>query len=341
MARVIDDIDAARPLRGVVHSAGALNDGVLIGQRWAEAETVLRGKLLGAWTLHRLTRGLNLDFFVLYSAAGARGQGLYPAANAALDALAQYRRRLGLPALSVAWGRWGGVGMAARAAARDADAWSDRGLKPIDPHVGFAAMARLLAQHARHGIVLPIDWQRFLATLPEGMDRDFFSRVGRHAIPPRPAARDASSAAHADAAAAPGAKRLHELPTTQRRAALLALLRERTLAVIGLDPALAIDPRQPLKDLGLDSLMAVELRNVLIREGGRRLPTTLLFDYSSLDALAGHLMTVWDLAAAEPTRSNGASRDDPSNVSVMTEVSAMSESQAEALLLAELSGGGA
>jgi polyketide synthase 12 len=124
---------------------------------------------------------------------------------------------------------------------------------------------------------------------------------------------------------------LRALPPAERRAALLALLRERTLAVIGLDPASPVDPRQPLKDLGLDSLMSVELRNVLIREGGSRLPATLLFDYPSLDALAGHLMTVWELTAAESARASDSAMHD--------EVTAMSEAAAEALLLAELSAG--
>ena len=96
------------PLRGVVHAAGVLRDAVLTNQRWNDAREVLRGKVHGAWLLHTLTQDLPLDFFILYSAAGvvlgAPGQGLYPAANAELDALARFRRRLGLKALSVAWG---------------------------------------------------------------------------------------------------------------------------------------------------------------------------------------------------------------------------------------------
>src|SRR5690606_22119878 len=118
------------PLRGVVHAAGALDDAVLQRQAWPRAQAVLRGKAHGAWVLHHITRGLALDFFLLYSAAGlwlgAAGQGLYPAANAQLDALAQARHRAGLPALSVAWGAWGDVGMAARGAVHGHDAWAAR-----------------------------------------------------------------------------------------------------------------------------------------------------------------------------------------------------------------------
>src|SRR5690606_23875537 len=147
MLAVFDEITREMPpLRGVVHAAGALDDAVLQRQNWARAQAVLRGKAHGAWVLHELTRGAPLDFFILYSAAGlwlgAAGQGLYPAANAELDALAQARRRAGWPALSVAWGAWGDVGMAARGAVQGHDAWAARGLRPLTPASGFSALAR-------------------------------------------------------------------------------------------------------------------------------------------------------------------------------------------------------
>src|SRR5262249_54171696 len=151
------------PLRGVIHAAGTTKDAVLINQRWDEASAVLAGKVGGAWVLHQLTRNLNLDFFILYSAAGvllgAPGQGLYPGANAALDALAEARQRLGLPALSVAWGPWAGSGMAAELAARGNETWQARGLGTISPGQGFAQLERLLAAGAAYGAVIPIDWE--------------------------------------------------------------------------------------------------------------------------------------------------------------------------------------
>jgi acyl transferase domain-containing protein len=336
MASVLAGIDPVHPLRGVIHAAGALHDGILANQRWPEAAAAMRGKQAGGWILHRLTRRAKLDFFVLYSAAavvlGARGQGLYPAANAELDALARYRRALGLPALSVAWGRWGGTGMAARAAAAGADGWAGRGLRDIDPASGFAALERLLAEDAAYGVVAPVDWRRFRATLPPGLDPAFFARLAADptdASAPAGIAADPAKPSPLDAGAA--LPEMLALPPASRRAALLAFLRGRTLAVVGLDPATRLDPRKPFREIGLDSLMAVELRNALVRAGGRRLPATLLFDHPSLDALADHLMEEWRLA--EPSPSAGIH---PITPAAARAIAAMTEDEAEALLMAEL-----
>ena len=294
MQFVLDEIRRSLPpLRGVVHAAGAVRDAVLMNQRWAEGRETLRGKVDGAWILHEITRDIPLEFFVLYSAAGvllgAAGQGMYPAANAELDALACVRRRLGLPALSVAWGPWAGAGMAADLAARGRDVWQDRGLGKIEPAAGFAQLERLLADGATYCAVIPIRWAHFLAQLPAGADRDFFS-----AVAPAPSLK---------ARAAPPAQgavileRLRALPLGQRRQELIAYLTERALHVLGLDATTPVEPRVPLKEMGLDSLMAVELSNSLVRSGGQSLPATLLFDYPTLDALATYLARAWRLEA--------------------------------------------
>jgi NADPH:quinone reductase-like Zn-dependent oxidoreductase/acyl carrier protein len=329
MRRIAEEIRRALPpLRGVVHAAGALEDGVLLRQDWARCRAALRGKAHGALVLHELTRELPLDFFVLYSAAGlllgAPGQGAYPAANAVLDALAQARRRAGLPALSVAWGLWTGVGMAADAAGRARGAWEGRGLGHVDPALGFARLEGLLREAATHAAVLPIDWARFLAGLPAGADRAFFAAV-------EAGTRRAPSRAPAPAPAAALPERLRGMPASQRRPALLAELAGHAAQVIGLDAAARIDPAVPLKELGLDSLMAVELRNVLARALGRALPATLLFDHPTLDALAAHLARALELdadaRAAPPAAAERAAERD---------VAALSDAEAEALLLAEL-----
>ena len=183
--RVLDEVRAKLPaLKGIVHAAGSLRDGVLINQRWDDCREVMSGKAHGARVLDRLTREMALDFFILYSAAGAflgaAGQGVYPAANLELNALAQSRRAQGLPALSVAWGAWSGQGMASSAEA--SDAWAARGLEAITPDSGFACLEQLLSADVAYGIVLPIDWSRFLSRLPEGLDREFFRAVAPAAV---------------------------------------------------------------------------------------------------------------------------------------------------------------
>lgn len=317
---------AGVPLRGIVHAAGELRDGVLARQRWADAEAVLKGKARGAWNLHRLTREDPLDFFVLYSAAGAllgaSGQGLYAAANLQLDALAQARRRAGLPALSVAWGAWAGAGMAAKAAAQGDDVWAARGVRKLPAADALRALDRLLDDGATNAVVVAIDWARFLARLPSGAEKDFFAEF----------AEPASARVAPEARQQGLVEELRALPAGERRDTLMKRLSERILQVLGLDPATRIDPRAALKDIGLDSLMAVELRNALNRSAPKPLPATLLFDYPTLDALTNYLGKLWGIVTMPPPvpalagaiASRDASLDD------------VSDSEAEALLLAEL-----
>ena len=221
---ILQEIERSMPpLRGVVHAAGVLHDAVLTNQRWSDAREVLRGKVHGAWLLHTLTKGLPLDFFILYSAAGvvlsAPGQGLYPAANAELDALARFRHRLGLKALSVAWGTWSGAGMAFNLAELGRDVWKARGLRGIDAAEGFVQLQRLLADQTPYGAVIPIDWRQFLRQLPSGADRDFFAAVAP--------ARSSSPETVRSAEFISVPKRLRTLPSGLRRQSLVAHLADR------------------------------------------------------------------------------------------------------------------
>jgi len=319
LARIAHELP---PLRGVVHAAGTLDDGIALRQDWPRCAAVLHNKARAAQGLHELTRGLPLDFFVLFSAAGlllgAPGQCAYAAANAELDALARLRRAQGLPALSVAWGVWAQGGMAERLAASGHDPWRERGLLAIEPALAFERLERLLAERAVHAAVLPIDWSRFRARLPAGVDPAFFDGLAPQA-----------AAAAAPAAPASVLARLQALPAGQRAAALSAHLVERALQVLGLEAGTPVDPKRPLKDLGLDSLMAVELRNALTRSIGRPLSATLLFDYPTLGALAAHLMRVLELEEAATAPAAAAPAADP-------DLHDLSDEEAEALLLQEL-----
>ncbi len=332
LQRVLDDIrDTLPPLRGVVHAAGVVRDAVLLRQRWDTAQDVFRGKVEGAWLLHQLTRDIPLDFFILYSAAaavlGGPGQGLYPAANAALDALARARRTAGLPALSVAWGPWAGAGMAAELASRGTDVWRGRGLGKISPVAGFAELARLMAENVPYGAILPIRWGRFLLQKQADADRDFFL-----AVTPRTASERHSTQTKDESSIL---AILRAVPSGQRRNRFIGYLSSSVLDVIGLAPGTLVDPDTPLKEMGLDSLMAVELRTSLMRCSEQPLPATLAFDYPTLNALADHLGGIWnlDLDPGDPKPTALPS------VPVADAVADLSEQEAEALLLQELAAG--
>jgi hypothetical protein len=303
----------------------------LINQNSADADEIRRGKVEGAWILHDLTRDIPLDFFVLYSAAGvvlgAPGQGMYAAANAELDALAEFRHSIGLPATSVAWGPWSGAGMAADLLGRGRDVFAARGLAMIDSELGFSLLERLLVDGSPYGAVIPIDWAKFVLQLPDGADRGYYSILTSASKPRAAVAVKASSSSSLE--------RLKAIPAGQRRDALAAELASNARQVIGLDDGAPIASTLPLREVGLDSLMAVELRNVLVRLGGQSLPATLLFDYPHLDALSSHLYRVWGLDFDVIPDLTTA----PSDVSADDDLAGLSDEEAESLLLAELANG--
>ena len=321
---------SGRPLRGVLHAAGAVEDGILLRQSVERFESAFRGKLTGLKVLDRLTRELPLDWFVLFSSAsiwlGAPGQGPYVAANAEAEAVVRARHAAGLPGLSVAWGQWSGRGMAARLAREGNDAWSARGLGWISPDEGFKRLERLLVERCRGAVVLPIDWARFLERLPEGADAEFFEELT--AGPPS-VARDGRLGERVDMAA-----KWRLLPAGRRRDAVMGHVISQALNILGLSPSTPVDPDVPLKELGLDSLMAVELRNALTRSLGHTLSATLLFDYPSAHELTTHLMNSLNLVDGSPSKEGRPPLEGV--LSLARQVADLSESDAEAQLLAEL-----
>ncbi len=275
------------PLRGVVHSAGVLDDAGLIQQNAKRFATVFAPKTHGAYLLDRLTRVDPLDFFVLFSSVaavlGSPGQSNHAAANAVLDALAHERRNRGVPGLSINWGPWKDVGAAADRGITDR--LEAEGLTPLSPAQGLAALDRLLRGGESQVAVLSIDWDRYLA------------HAGPLALSPflSDTARVAMARAETSHVRAPRQQDLREqvLQVTEgrRRTVVEAFIVERALRALGLDPSRSIDPRTPLGELGLDSLLAIELRNALATSLNRPLPATLLFDYPTVNALTDYVMT--------------------------------------------------
>ena len=284
VARVLATVEATEyPLRGVVHAAGVLDDGLLQGQDWDRFSKVMAPKVAGAWNLHDGTRELELDFFVCFSSItallGAGGQGNYAAANAFMDGLAQHRRSSGLPGLSINWGPWGEVGMIAALDQRDWERWVGQGFGSIEPAQGVAILDRLLAREdSSQAAVLPIDWSLYLQQFRNGASTSFFEAI-------EPIDKEPKSTL-------PRGKFLEQLqstPSAKQREVLVAYVRAQIGKVARLQAVEQIQPRQRLFDLGLDSLMAVELKDSLQSDLGRNLSATLVFDYPTIEALGDHL----------------------------------------------------
>jgi acyl transferase domain-containing protein/acyl carrier protein len=275
------------PLRGVVHSAGVLDDAGLLQQDALRFEHVFAPKVRGGWLLDRLTRSDALDFFVLFSSVaavlGSRGQANHSAANAFLDLLAHQRQARGLPGLSINWGAWTEVGAAADR--QLAQRLAAQGIGALTPPQGLLAFERLLAQGRAQAAVLPIEWPRYLQAMGLAAPPAFLAELAGPGTP---------TLARAQAgAAAPSAglrEQLQDAPPGRRRPLVAAFVRERALKALGVDPARAVDPRTPLGELGLDSLLAVELRNTLGAALGQTLSATLLFDYPTIDTLTDYLL---------------------------------------------------
>ncbi|GHD52867.1 hypothetical protein GCM10017083_28800 [Thalassobaculum fulvum] len=337
MAALLAGIDSGdRPLKGVFHLAGSVADGTIVAQSWDGFASVLRAKVGGARILDRLTRDRMLDHFVLFSTSasliGNPGQANHAAANAYLDALARARRAAGLPGLSVNWGAWGEVGAVVEGAY--SEDMAGRGVRPIDPRNGLDGLARaMVGDRGQIGFV-DVDWQTFLAGYGEAVPA-YLERF-RPAATVRKPRRAASAPARRSSTDIPA--RLAEAKPEARQALLGELLLAEAAAVLGVGDPARIDPTQALNELGLDSLLALELRNRLSAALGATQPATLLFNYPSVAALTEHfaagLLDGVPAAASKPERAPEPTYD--------AEIGTMSDGEIEALIDAELAnlGGG-
>jgi acyl transferase domain-containing protein/NADPH:quinone reductase-like Zn-dependent oxidoreductase/acyl carrier protein len=266
----------AEPLRGIVHAAGILEDATLAEQDAGRLARVLAPKVAGAWNLHRLSAERTLDFFVLCSSIapilGSPGQANYAAANAFLDALAHDRRAHGLPALSVGFGPWAGVGMA-RAGSEWTHRFTRRGIEPLPAERCLAVLDALALAPAAHHVVLSARWpdlREAAAHVPALLGELLSDAPGR-----------------VDAALL---TQLREAPPAEQGRLLHAHLQRLAARVMGLDASRHLHGQRPLQELGLDSLMAVELRNALAASLDCALSPTVLFDHPTPDRLVDHLL---------------------------------------------------
>ena len=279
---MLERIDATLPpLAGVIHSVGVLADAALGNQNWESFETVLWPKMLGAWHLHRATAERDLDLFVLFSSVagvlGNPGQANHAAANAFLDQLAAHRRALGLPGQAIAWGAWSGLGEAEEQRERIAERREASGTGWFTPEQGFKALERLLHQEATGTAMAVVDWPVF------GESIDGRPSLLQDLLAVDTDDDDSSSAENL-------LERLASTPAAGREDLLASFLQGEVQAVLRLPSAPA--STVGFFDLGMDSLMAVELRNRLNRafSDAYVAPNTLVFDFPTIADLAHHLV---------------------------------------------------
>ena len=302
LEELLAQVPAEHPLGAVFHCAGLLDDGVLESLDAERLERVMRPKADAAWHLHELTVDAELSAFVLFSSAagilGGAAQANYAAANAFLDALAAHRQAEGLPGTSLAWGLWGRLG------------------EEVEAQAGAAEVARFAEQVRTRLGFLPIASEQGLAMLdaalglpdpllaPVAFDAAVLrSKASAGTLPAQLASLVRLPATEQERGSL--AERLGGVPERDHEAVVLDLVRSHVAAVLGHASPADVDPAKAFIELGFDSLAAVELRNRLVAASGLELPPTLVFDYPSATALAGHL-----LAAVDPGATGGQSEED-------------------------------
>jgi acyl transferase domain-containing protein/acyl carrier protein len=324
VARLFASLDPSVPLRGVVHAAAVLDDGVLSQLTVERFKTVFGPKVLGAWWLHEHTRSLPLDFFVLFSSmvtiVGAPGQGNYASANGVLDALAAYRRGLGLPGMTINWGPWAEAGMSANVSEQDRQRWQHQGINMIGMQQGLRIFGRLLRRAPSQVAVLPVQWRVLLQQGTAAAMPLLYTELAR---------QYGATGSGAQASAVDLKAELESVPSTRRPQLVMSRLSALATTVLGLAGDVVLDPQRPLQEYGLDSLMAVELRNGIGGMLGRTLPATLLFKYPTLQALAAFVLESVAPSADAPAVTPAPEAD-------AAAVSALSEEDVRRLLAEEL-----
>jgi NAD(P)-dependent dehydrogenase (short-subunit alcohol dehydrogenase family)/acyl carrier protein len=329
MGRVFERIDAEMPpLRGIVHAAGVLDDGLMAGQTAARFAAVMAPKVRGSWILHRLSLSRPVEHFVLFSSVasivGSPGQAGYAAANGFMNRLARFRRALGLPATSLCWGPWADDGLAARA---DRDGrLAGHGFGGIPAELGIRALDRALGADRVELAIMDFQPGAWRVSFPASAALPFFSE-----LPADEPADGEVGDGGGDIVA-----RLKAAGTGRLRRELLGSFLRREIGRVLRQAPDRIGSHAPFGSLGLDSLMALEVRNRLERELGRSLPVSVVWNYPTVAELAVFVAGLLELPL---------DRDGPATQAVpephdarATELSGMSDDEVLELLGTKLRG---
>ena len=283
-------------LRGVIHAAGVLDDGLLLNQNWERFETVMKPKIIGTWNLHQATKDRNLDFFVCFSSIvsliGSPGQGNYSAANGFMDALMQHRRMLKLSGLSINWGPWSDSGMAADSERQNH--FSALGIRMITPEWGLEMLEKILFHKEPQIGIFLVNWSLFLTQISRHSCSPFLSSVNKNKSPAfnsqdliRPQKSNIIKSLQEGRNNL--LQSLEKVNPIQQNQLLLSYLQTQVAKVLGFSSSDFIDPYQEFSEFGMDSLMAVELKNNLQADLGVSLATNLIFDYATVSSLRDYL----------------------------------------------------
>lgn len=263
------------PLRGVVHSAGVLDDGILAQLNWDRFARLFEPRVYGSWLLHEYTKGLELDFFILnsslWSVLGSAGQGNYTASSAFLDALAVHRRASGLPAMAINWSAWSGGGLATISGARGEAMLSSLGMKFVSPERAMAMFDNVMQREIDQIVIAATDWPTYAG------------RTGRSALLAELLNRGEESGSTQFSKGSIAVDGPHGAVNGQARQEVLKSLQQHITVKLGFSDA--IDPDQPLNEIGLDSLMSVSLSNSLEDEFGIPIPIADLISGPTINQL--------------------------------------------------------
>jgi len=285
-------------IRGVIHAAGTLNDRTLFQHDADTFSSTWGPKVVGSWLLHHLLPKDSLDFFILFSSVasllGSPGQANYAAANSFMDALSSQRKAQGLPALSINWGAWSEVGLAATA--ERGGRLAQRGFGSIAPAEGLEALSQLFNQDSAQIGVIPIDWKLVQQFSPEVAALPLFSRVA--------VTEEQQPVVEDDGRQRLSRDVLLSAELSEREQLLVDYLRETASRILGLRQTV-LDPRRPLNAMGLDSLMAIELKNAIQTNLGIALPVSVLVSGPSIAELVAQLLELLDEQTQDGSASNG------------------------------------
>jgi amino acid adenylation domain-containing protein len=289
LAGILDEIKENLPgLRGIFHLAGVLDDGALYQQKWDRFENVMAAKILGAWHLHQLTAGMELEFFVLFSSIaslmGSPGQGNYSAANAFMDSLSHYRKSIGLPAISINWGPFSQAGMAQKLSKAEKGRWTARGFDMLDADMGFSVLGRLLTHKPAQAGVAKINWQHYLRNHPHGEGNPFYKKLLSQS-------QDDISQSQI-ATEEPGSipAKIRQAAAEDRPKIIEDHICNHVAQILWLHSDEQVDIHSPFISLGLDSLMVLELRKQVCRDFAVELSMTQFLGDTSVSRLTAMVL---------------------------------------------------